>query len=361
MIDPVHEANRPPCGGAGTVLSDDVKSLLAPLLAVAGGLGTLFGALKSVAAVLGKTIEELIEGAINLGQLGAVAITPALLAVLAYIALQIAIITIFGTSWRRKCRKPIKGIKTCLTGVVNAVHDATIPPLIVTAKHPHVDLVVKPAYWFEFDRPDRKYVYCSDAGLAGHRSPIVKTFFKSARVCTVLGAAFGGSLLAPLVAIAAFNGIVATTGAATLAGSLAFFAFAILFWLAALIAGLVAGAIAAAATDNDAPDATDLDPDEGDSEPSPGGFGHTTTIAEGDLLTVLGPVAIDGNYRKSLTMRFADNAIVIGEVGGGKASPFSHVDAMEGIPDGLDLCIPPAPRPDPEPEPEPDLPTIPVP
>jgi hypothetical protein len=260
-----------------------------------------------------------------------------ILAAIVYVALQIAIITLFGLNWRAKCRKKAEGIRSCLSGVVNAVHEADIRPLPFLSRHPHLDLVLKHIYWPELDRPGRKYVYCSDTGPRGTRSPILKVFFKSSRVCKILGAAFGGSFAAPLVALLATNGIGATAGGATLGAALGFFLFALLFIFAAFVAGLIASAIAAAATNDDVPEADDASaPDDGGSLPP--GYGQSVDIASGDLLTVRGPIFIDDNFRGSVVLRFAEESIKIGSIAAIKQPDYTYVDADEAIDPRVDVC-----------------------
>ncbi len=349
---------KPLCGGE-SALSDDIKSLLAPLIGIVGTAGALAG----LATKLPKAWLEAIGGV--LGATGASAALVATL-ILAYFAIQIGTIAVFGVNWFRKCHKTSGG-PICVSGIVNAVHDASIPPLTLRARHPHVDMVVKPLVWPEFERPDFRYVYCSDLGIGGRRSPMVKAFFKSERVCTVLAATFGGSFAAPVVALVAVNGVLGALGAAGLVGAIAFFAFALLLWLAALVAGAIAGAIAAAATDQDTPQAGVIDPENDGDQALPNGYGTTTTIALGDLLTVEGPALSDGNYNNSFVVRFVEQAFAIGSWAHVKNVPYNHADAVEALPPEVDICLPP-PRPDPSsgdgdiaPNPPAEIPPEPVP
>lgn len=324
-MDTVDPQLKPSCGGPGTQVSDDLKKFIAPLLVIVGLAATLAGYIMKV--VKGLKAEEFA----NL-----ISVIPLpILAAIVYVALQIAIITLFGLNWRAKCRKKAEGIRTCLSGVVNTVHEADIRPFPFLSRHPHVDLVLKHIYWPNLDWPQKKYVYCSDIGPPGTASPILKVFFKSSRICKILAAAFGGSFAAPLVALVAVNGILATTGAATLGAMLGFFLFALLFIFAAFVAGLIASAIAAAATNNDAPEADDS------SAPNDGGslsFSKSVDIASGDLLTVRGPIFIDDNFRGSVVVRFAEESIKIGSIAAIKQPEYTYIDADEAIDQRVDVC-----------------------
>jgi hypothetical protein len=318
---------RPRCGDAVAASTPD------PLVR----LGSLTAVLVSLASSIGSAIGSAIEHPIAtfvLMLLGASCMS----------ALVVLIVILFAVD---NCA-PVAGSPECVAGVVSRIVPAFSDLIVVVApwmaQHDRVDVIVKSRYW-DVVESGQAHVLCT-AVEPPRRSEILRSYFKSDRVCQVNTAAIVGAIIGAIIGIIIMGLLVAAVVAALVvlvafvAGAcvgswgvlcpLAIIAAvvvgAVIGALAALIGAAVAGLIVMAVTNGD---------------PAPTQDSAGTAIQVGDLITVHGNMLRrDGRL---LSMDKDDGANVLwwvtssslsGKVPASTPSePFSYCDIDEVFPE----------------------------
>ena len=170
---------KPTCGPQAAPVDstfDAILFVISLISAIAGGIGVLI-------TVIEKTAE--------LTLLGLTALTGVWISAAAGAVIVIGIIAVF---FYQRCASR-DGRKECAAGVINALtesFDSVVDSLFpFTAMHPSVDLVVKCNYWHLVET-NASFIKCTGHSDPNDRSPILQSFFKSAKVCGAgLGALIG--------------------------------------------------------------------------------------------------------------------------------------------------------------------------
>jgi len=318
-----------------------------------GLLLLVIGAIEVAVVILG--VPGLIEGGLGvvLFTLFGYGFTAAtVLPVLAAVVAALAAVAIVGAFYFDRCGPVVEvpvvgmgtfGMRECMSGVVEAVFDATGNLLTYlapyAAMHDRVDLVTKSRYWPAVERGEA-FVHCTGE-LPPRRAEIIRCYFYSAEVCNAgLGALIGviiGAVVGVIAAILVVLAIMAlVAGCSTWVFCVlgAIVAAALVAFAAAMVGATVGGLIGLFASPDSSPTPTQVDTD-GDGVPD-ATASPPAPIVVGDLLTVIGMVypRADDDGANVFWRLGADNeppeeaSLVVqhGNLGPGAPRPFSHLD-----------------------------------